>query len=303
MPVEDDQAGAWAELESLRGLAETPPVRRVLMLDPEHFETRYAINPHMRDADGALKRVDRGRARAQWTALRAALEASGLEVVTAPALAEHPDAVFCANPALPVPAAVAADGVARVVPSRMAHAERAGEVPHLVAVLEGLGYVRAELPDAGRFEGMGDGLWHPGRRLLWCGIGPRSEASAWRTLSRAFDLPVVPLRLTDRALYHLDTALALLAEDACLYVPSAFDDASRERIERLVPRRVEVDEEEARTLLAANAFCADGRRVFLQRGALRTCERLRRAGFEPVEVDTDEFLKAGGSVFCMKLAI
>ena len=30
-------------------------------------------------------------------------------------------------------------------------------------------------------------------------------------------------------------------------------------------------------------------------------KRLRAAGFEPVEMDTSEFLKSGGSVFCMKL--
>ena len=28
---------------------------------------------------------------------------------------------------------------------------------------------------------------------------------------------------------------------------------------------------------------------------------LREAGFEVVELDTDEYLKSGGSVFCMKL--
>jgi N-dimethylarginine dimethylaminohydrolase len=28
---------------------------------------------------------------------------------------------------------------------------------------------------------------------------------------------------------------------------------------------------------------------------------LREAGFTPLELDTSEFIKAGGSVFCMKL--
>ena len=29
----------------------------------------------------------------------------------------------------------------------------------------------------------------------------------------------------------------------------------------------------------------------------------RRAGFTPIEVDTSEFMKSGGSVFCLKVMI
>jgi N-dimethylarginine dimethylaminohydrolase len=41
--------------------------------------------------------------------------------------------------------------------------------------------------------------------------------------------------------------------------------------------------------------------VLIQRGCAVTNERLRAAGYEVRELDTDEFLKSGGSVFCMKL--
>ena len=66
-------------------------------------------------------------------------------------------------------------------------------------------------------------------------------------------------------------------------------------------RRIEVDAGEARTRLACNACGPDGRHVLLPAGAPITAKRLRAEGFEVIEVDTEEFLKAGGSVFCMKL--
>ena len=45
--------------------------------------------------------------------------------------------------------------------------------------LTDLGYATEPLPDGVHpMEGMVDGLWHPGRRLLWAGVGPRSSRTA-----------------------------------------------------------------------------------------------------------------------------
>ena len=300
MPILPRAEDVRFRLEELPAL---PPVRRVLLADPAEFDTLYAINPHMLDAAGALKRVDRERARGQWLALRGTLEELGLEVHVAPPLGGHPDLVFCANQALPVPGALFADGRPRAVPSRMAHAERRGEVPHVMAALEALGFVGMPLEREARLEGMGDGLWHPGRRFLWAGCGPRSEAAAWEELAERVDLGVALLELVEPDFYHLDTCFALLAEDACLWVPEALAAESRGLVEALVPRRIEADAREARELLACNAWCPDGRTVVLQAGCEVTSGRLRAAGFGVREVETGEFLKAGGSVFCMKLAL
>lgn len=276
--------------------------RRVLVADPREFDLVYAINPHMRDSDGKLRRVDRSLARAQWTGFVDALAASGLDVQVVPALDGQPDLVFCANQALPIAADVAPDGRACLVPSRMAHAERRGEVGHVVAALERLGY-RADAPcDHSPMEGMGDGLLHPGRRLLWAGVGPRSARPAWEQVAARYRLPTLLLELIDADFYHLDTALALLSEDACLWHPPALAPRSRELVRALFPRAIEADSEEARRFLACNAFCADGRRVFIDAGASRTAIALAREGFDVVRLDSGEFLKSGGSLFCMKLA-
>jgi len=291
-----------AELDfTLADLPVLPAPRRILLADPAHYKTEQALNPHMLDARGALKPVDPARAREQWSALRARFEELGFEVDVVPAGRGLPDLVFCANQVLPIPAAAAADGVARIVPSRMRWPSRRGEVPLVTAHLARAGYEITELEAEGPIEGMGDGLWHPGRRLLWAGVGQRSRAAAWSEVAQRFDLPVILLELVSDDFYHLDTCLALLAEDACLWHPPALAPAARELVEALVPRRIEVDAGEARTRLACNACGPDGRHVLLPAGAPITAKRLRAEGFEVIEVDTEEFLKAGGSVFCMKL--
>ena len=275
---------------------------RVLVADPEHFDLAYAINPHMRDARGELHRVDRKLARVQWQAWVDALRASGLDVEILPALAGQPDLVFCANQALPIARAVAPDGVARVVPSRMAHAERRGEVDHVVACLERIGY-RVDPPArSSPIEGMGDGLWHPGRRLLWAGTGPRSSRAAWQELAQRYRVPTLLLELVDANFYHLDTALALLSEDTCLWWPRALSERSQRLVRAIFPRVIEADGHEAHRYLACNAFCADGHTVFIDSGAAKTAGKLERAGYALVRLDSSEFLKSGGSLFCMKLS-
>lgn len=300
MPLYRTTGDLDAALDSFPAL---PLPDRLLMADPSEYDTVYAINPHMVDRSGALKVVDRGAARAQWNSLKRAFEAGGFQVDVALPLTGAPDLVFCANPVLPLSAAAARDGIPRAIEARMAHPERRSEVPHIAQTLSQLGYRREMLlGPAQRFEGMGDGLWWPGRRLLLGGVGPRTEFAAWEEIARRYDIPIVLLELVDPDFYHLDTALALLDERTCLWHPPAISAEGRALIERLVPHRIEADPHEARTRLACNAF-GDGRgQIWIDAGATTTIERLRHADFRVSAVPTDEFLKAGGSVFCLKLA-
>jgi N-dimethylarginine dimethylaminohydrolase len=288
---------------SLRDLRSLPLPRRVLLADPAEFDVAYAINPHMLGESGELKRVDRELARAQWNALKSAFEASGLEVHVASALTGHPDLVFCANQALPIPRGASVLGRPLALASNMRWAQRRGEVGHVLGALGRLGYAPRRLATLAPLEGMGDGLWHPGRALLWAGVGPRSTLAAWDAVARWIDAPVAHLELIDPDFYHLDTALALLDERTCLWHPDALSRRSRRLVERLIPRCIEADPGEARTLLACNACSPDGRRVLIQRGCEVTGGRLRAAGYEVLELETSEFLKSGGSVFCMKLLV
>lgn len=291
------RTSAELDLEPADLPACTPP-SRVLLADPKYFDVLYAINAHMTDASGALRRVDRERARVQWLGLRTALEELGARVDVVPPLAEHPDLVFVANQTLPLPDG----GWRRVVPSRMASRERAGEVDQVTARLVALGATVEPRLDAGPYEGTGDGIWHPGRRLLWAGVGPRSRERAWRELAERYGLTVIGLALEHPEFYHLDTCFAPLDERTCLWVPTALDAEGRALVERGFPRRIEADEEEARDRIACNVCPLDGRHVLIEANCPRTSARLEQAGFRVRPVDTSEFVKAGGSVFCLKLA-
>lgn len=278
----------------------TPPMpllRRVLMVTPDYFNVEYVINPHM---EGHIGQVDRTRAQHQWEALRAAYQTLGFEVQVIEGVPGLPDMVFCANQTLPFQRP---NGERGVVLSRMHAAQRRAEVSHIARFFEQQGYLSIPIPDEvlGSFEGMGDALWHPGHALLWGGYGFRTDQAVYAWLAQTLNVRVVTLRLMDPDFYHLDTCLSLLDAGTALYVPAAFDDEGRALLHRLIPNLIEVPEREARTLLACNAHCPDGRHVLIQQGCTETVARLRSAGFEPVELDTSEFLKSGGSVFCMKL--
>ncbi len=283
-----------------------PAFDHVEMAAPDFFDVQYAINPHMLDASGALQRIDRKLAQQQWNSVREAIESAGVTVTVEPALADHPDFVFCANPWLPIPAEVTGEGP-HCVPSRMASDERAGEVARWCESLADRGWKVAPLTGTAKcLEGTGDGLWHPRRQLLWAGIGSRTERGAWEELAERYGLHVVLLELQDPALYHLDTCLAPLDERTCLWSPSAFTSAGAALIEQLFEDAIAVSEPEAHESFVCNAFAPDAggaaRPVVLQKGAQRVVRELSERGFSPIEVETDEFLKAGGSVFCMKMA-
>lgn len=274
-----------------------PRPGRVLMTAPDHFEVAYVINPHMA---GNVGDVDRDRARHQWERLRDTYERLGLKVSVLGGAAGLPDMVFCANQTLPYQTP---GGERGAVLSRMHAVQRKPEVEHYRRFFEGEGYeVRGLDPDLpGDFEGMGDALWHPGRYLLWGGYGYRTDRQVYDRLESALGFMVVPLELEDPDFYHLDTCLCPLDEQTALIYPGAFDDEGLAALRAHFPRVIEAPEDEARGLFACNAHCPDGRHVLIQQGCTETMRLLQDAGYEVVELQTDEFLKSGGSVFCMKL--
>ena len=274
-----------------------PKPRRVLLTDPAHFRVDYVINPHMA---GHVGTVDGERARAQWRTLRDAYVGLGFDVEVMPGVEGLPDMVFCANQILPI---VTPEGRRVAVASRMHTPQRAPEVEHYAAYFTSIGYevlrLDADLP--GDFEGMGDALWHPGAYRLYGGYGYRTDRAVYERLAAELNMTIVPLELVDVDFYHLDTCLSLLDTETALVFPSAFTEEGLALLRAHVPRLLEVPEAEARERFACNAHCPDGRHVLLQQGSIHTERLLRGAGFEPVPLDTSEFLKAGGSVFCMKL--
>ncbi len=273
----------------------------ILLGDPTAFDIRWAINAHMLTESGTLQSVDHARSRAQWSALRSTCERLGFRVLVLPSAPGLCDQVFVANPAFPFSDPVS--GAPSVLLSHMRHAERQREPELLGEFLCGQGVRVVRCDTADSFEGTGDLLTVPGQRLLFGGLGPRSERVGLEEAARVADADLVLLRLPDPRYYHLDTCLAFLDARTALWVPEAFPEEERRLLVALIPRLLTVPGTEGVDGFAGNAYCPDGRHVLLDVAARETTALLAREGFVPVPLDTSEFRKSGGSVFCLKLAL
>jgi N-dimethylarginine dimethylaminohydrolase len=261
--------------------------RRFLMCPPEHFGVLYEINPWMNREVA----VDLDLARAQWGDLVATLTEAGAGVELLEPQPDLPDLVFTAN------AGTVNNG--RYVPSRFRHPQRQPEVDHDIAWFEAHGYEVLRLPEGIGHEGAGDAL--PFRGVFLSGYRSRSDAGAHGPLSTLLGAPVRPIELVDPRLYHLDLTFCPLDDRRAMVAPHAWDSYGRKVVEALVPEPLVLEDDEML------AFCANS--VVVNRTVvMATCPpRLGRLlevwGFDVVEVDVGEFLKAGGSCRCLTLAL
>ena len=279
-------------------LAEVQPMPlpgAALMCLPDYFDVVDEKNPFMRGQQG---KVDRQLAKQQWAELRGAFEKIGVAISTLPPLAGCEDMVFCANPVF---AGLNGEGEHLCVLGRMRHKSRAAEVAAHGSWYAANGYRVQPIAGGGVFEGSGDAIWHPGRRLIWGGYGRRTEAGIYEKLGEVFGAPVIPLELTTELFYHLDTCFCPVNAETVLVYPRALTGEGMRIISRLFQDVIEVNEYEAASVMACNGTAFFGKYFVVQRGAKEVNGRLRGRGFEVIEVDTSEFLKSGGSVFCMKM--
>jgi N-dimethylarginine dimethylaminohydrolase len=281
----------------LKFVPKMPLPSKVLMVRPNHFSIDYVINPHM---EGNVGKVDKEKALQQWEAIREAFVSTGLEMHVIEDQPGMPDMVFCANQSLPYKNA---QGGLEVVMGIMHSDHRKPEVPFIEEWYIEQGYTvhHPGYKVIKDFEGMGDAIWHPGRRLLWGGYGFRSSLEAYDFVSVKLKVPVIALKLTTETFYHLDTCFCMLDEKSVLIYPGAFGKKSLELIREFIPNVYEADAREAEELFACNATCPDGDHVLIQKGCVNTIETLKNAGYTIIELETGEFLKSGGSVFCMKM--
>lgn len=265
----------------------------VLVCPPTYFDVVDRKNPFMTMESP----VDREKAQRQWLSLRQSFEATGLLVHEYTPLKGAEDMVFSANPAL---AGLNRSGDRVAVASRMKYPSRQAEVPAIVERLTQLGYtVDSSIPPTVFFEGGGDAVWHPGMHVLYAGFGSRSDVASHQVLARVFEAEIVPLRLVDERFYHLDTALCALDSETALVVPEAFEQHGLDKLKARFRRVVRIESDEALSMAANAASGADGS-VIIDGAAHKTCATLKSLGYTVRTVDTSEFRKSGGSVYCMK---
>lgn len=261
--------------------------RRYLMCPARHYGVLYEINPWMRREVAA----EPERSLAQWERLVRMLEGAGASIETIEPVDGLPDMVFTANAGF-----VWGD---RFVPSRFRHPERSGEEPYYARWFALHGQHVVTLEGSPFFEGAGDAL--PFRDRIIAGYRIRSEFDAHTALAKAIDLEVLSVELTDPRFYHLDLTFCPLDERSALVAPEAWDDYGREVIRTVVPDPIELTEDEAL------AFCANsvvvGNVVIMPSCTQRLEHELTPRGFEVAVCAVDEFLKAGGGVRCLTLAL
>jgi N-dimethylarginine dimethylaminohydrolase len=187
----------------------------------------------------------------------------------------------------------------------MRYASRHKEVAFFVDWFRQRGYKIIDLDlGADYLEGHGDLLWHPDRSRIWAAYGFRSTRGGVEKFAFAmqqFGFPVIPLQLVDEHCYHLDTCLCPLNNDAALIYPGAFSPESLQTVRGPWKRVHELSRDEALQFMG-NGIVANGR--FITPRLSRNLEQiLAQEGLAPVVVDTSEFEKSGGSVFCMKAFI
>ena len=274
-----------------------PAPDKVMVVTPAYFDVEYVINPHM---EGHIGGVDKMQAQNEWNHLKDGYKELGFDVKVVEGQKGLPDMVFCANQSLPF---IDEDGTKKVIMSIMHADQRKKEVPYIEEFYKKEGYEIHHLnpENVSDFEGMGDALWHFKRKLIWGGYGFRSSINAYEQISELYDVPVIALELVDESFYHLDTCLSILNEKSALIYSDAFTENGLEMIHQLFDTVIDTSSYEAKKQFAVNAVCPDGKNVMIQQGCTDANQNLRDNGFSVHEYSTFEYIKSGGSVFCMKM--
>jgi N-dimethylarginine dimethylaminohydrolase len=259
----------------------------ILMCPPDHYGIEYEINDWMDRARPA----DREKAKRQWTELYQTLVGLKVKVSLLEPRKGLPDLVFTANAGLMFHN--------KFISSRFKHGERAGETPFFDAWFAANGYEVVTLEEDLYFEGAGDALFCG--PVLFAGYRFRSDALAHQEVGRLINRRVLPLELVNPRFYHLDTCFCPLAPGEAIYYPHAFDDYGKRVLKQHVPKLYAVPDADAYRF-GCNAVVV-AKTVVTNTGCPALTDILASAGYKPIAVELDEFLKAGGSAKCLTLRV
>ncbi|TAH26052.1 MAG: hypothetical protein EAZ07_05015 [Cytophagales bacterium] len=281
--------------------------RKVLLCSPKYFQVIDAKNVHMGSNIG---KTNPTKAYQQWESLKAAylkLKSRGLidEIIEIDPIEGCEDMVFTANQSFPWQNT---HGGKIVVLSKMYHSSRAREVPYFETLYKNLGYSTTSLKNAQYFEGMGDTIPHPHKRLLYGGYGHRTTLDAYHELSDLLETPILTLELKEEKFYHLDTCFLPINQDHLFICKEAFSNESIEHLSNFFKEITIIPIEEASQFFALNAHVVPSTNeeksvAIIQEGANDTIQLLNKNNIEVIKLNTSEYIQSGGSVFCMKMML
>lgn len=269
---------------------------KVLMVNPNGFEVAYAINPHMLDENGNLNKVNKSLALEQWTTLKETFERLGLEVHVIEGREELPDMVFTANQTFPF----LKGSHTQMILSKMNSPERQPEVEFFKEWALNQNIETYTLKTNKTYEGMGDVLWNYEASEVYGGHGFRTSESVYDELEKLIGLHINRLQLVSDEFYHLDTCLAIANKDTAFAVKEGFTTESFDLLKARFTNLIEIPYGEGKNGFAANLCSINGADIIIEKGNYFTSKTAVEAGFRVHEVETSEFMKSGGSVFCMK---
>jgi N-dimethylarginine dimethylaminohydrolase len=269
---------------------------KVLMCEPRFFDVIYSGNEFMKSNIG---NVDKEKALNQWNALKNIYSELGFEVDMIEPVDGLVDMVFTANQSLPI---IDLDGIKKLFLSKMKNPQRREEVKYFEEFFRQRDYEIIKLPESIEFfESMGDVVVDYERQLIFGGYGFRTQENTYDEIEKHLQIKIIRLKLINPVLYHLDTCFSILNSTTAVIAKSAFNTEGLKTIKDNFENIIYADEEENINYFVCNCHCPDGKNVIVQKGSTDFKKKIENAGFNIIEVDTGEFMKSGGSVFCMKL--
>lgn len=264
--------------------------KKILMCPPDFYGIKYEINPWM----NVEIQSNQEKAVKQWNDLYKILkEDLNVDIKLIEPKEDVPDMVFTANAAVMY-------GKKAII-SKFKFPQRKPEEKYFADWFNDNGYEVITLPDGMAFEGAGDALYLD--EILYSGYIPRSDIASHTYISGLLKIPVVSLELSNPNFYHLDTCFCPLENGYLIYYPGAFDKYANIVIENNVSeeKRIIVDDEEA-SYFTCNAVNI-GKNVVTNITTKRFSDLLAQKGFNHIQTDLSEYMKAGGAAKCLTLKI
>jgi len=276
---------------------------KALMAHPDSFDVEYAINPHMKDKEGRLNKVDKEKALLQWQSLKDTFESLNVKVSVLPAVEGLPDMVFTANQTLPFlkeGSEASGESKTQIVLSQMNSEKRQDEVNYFNEWAHKNNMETYTYKTQGSFEGMGDALWNYETNEIYGGSGFRTSDAVYDEIEKIIDKKIHRLKLVSEDFYHLDTCMAIVNKDTAFVVKEGFDEPSFKFLTTKFKNLIEIPLDEAINGFAGNMCAVNGTDIIIQQGNDFTVSKAKELNLKVHEIDTSEYIKSGGSVFCMK---
>lgn len=305
MPIQN-KIYSFSEIDFIvHQLADRQDPKKVMLCTPEFFDVKDVKNIYMNN-----KEVNPIVVKRQWLKLKdeyLKLKERKLidDVVFLRGEPECEDMVFVVNQSFPW---ITQKGEKVAIMSNMKFESRQKEVFLVEKFYEEIGYRPIKLSGKEVFEGMGDAIPHPGKRLIYGGYGHRTTKEALTEVAQILDTPIVLLKLIDERFYHLEKCFLPLDIDTVMICAEAFDLESLKSIHLLFKNVIRIPPIEASGRLSITSHIFYDRKTkskiaIMHYGSAFAYNELIKLGYEIIEVDTSEFIKSGGSVAGLKMMI